>query len=90
MFADVLFRTGQYPEKAILPGAGVGYEGSGIVDAVGPGVTEFREGDRVTSFTNFSLQDFSAHGESVVLPVRRRPTIPGSRSGGATAPTSRS
>jgi NADPH:quinone reductase len=43
MFADSLFRTGQYPEKATLPGAGIGYEAAGIVDAVGPGVSEFRE-----------------------------------------------
>jgi hypothetical protein len=52
MFANILFRIGQYPEKAILPSAGVGYEASGIVNAVGPRVTEYREGDRVTSFTN--------------------------------------
>jgi NADPH:quinone reductase-like Zn-dependent oxidoreductase len=76
MFADILFRTGQYPEKAILPGAGVGYEASGVVDAVGPGVSEFREGDRATSFTNFSLQDFSAHRESVVLPARCVTPVP--------------
>lgn len=76
MFADILFRTGQYPEKAVLPGAGIGYEAAGIVDAVGPGVSEFREGDWVTSFTNFSLLDFSAHRESVVLPARCLTHVP--------------
>jgi NADPH:quinone reductase len=76
MFADILFRSGQYIENAILPGAGLGYEASGIVDAVGPGVTEYREGDRVTSFTNFSLQEFSVHRESVVLPARCVTPIP--------------
>jgi NADPH:quinone reductase len=76
MFADILFRTGQYPEQAVLPGAGIGYESAGIVDAVGPGVSGFREGDRVTSFTNFSLLDYSAHRESVVLPARCVTQIP--------------
>lgn len=76
MFADSLFRTGQYPEKATLPGAGIGYEAAGIVDAVGPGVSEFREGDRVTSFTNFSLLDFSVHRESAVLPARCVTPVP--------------
>src|SRR5690606_23038506 len=38
------FRTGLY--KQPLPG-GIGMEGAGVVDAVGPGVTHVRPGDRV-------------------------------------------
>jgi NADPH:quinone reductase len=43
-FIDVYFRTGLY--KADLP-ATLGMEAAGVVDAVGPEVTEVRPGDRV-------------------------------------------
>lgn len=43
-FIDVYFRTGLYPNA--LP-TGIGFEGAGIIEAVGPGVTQFRPGDRV-------------------------------------------
>jgi NADPH2:quinone reductase len=43
-FADVYQRLGQYGLQ--LPGI-PGQEGAGIVDAVGPGVTDVRPGDRV-------------------------------------------
>jgi len=44
-FADTYFRTGLYP--AALP-AGMGVEAAGVIEAVGPGVSHLREGDRVT------------------------------------------
>ena len=43
-FIDVYYRTGQYKEA--LP-HGLGFEGAGEVDAVGPGVDYVKEGDRV-------------------------------------------
>jgi len=43
-FIDTYHRTGLYPVP--LP-SGIGQEGAGVVEAVGPGVTEFRPGDRV-------------------------------------------
>ncbi|MFE2994030.1 quinone oxidoreductase family protein [Nocardia sp. NPDC059246] len=43
-FIDTYIRTGRYPQAVpYIPGS----EGSGVVTAVGPGVTEFRVGDRV-------------------------------------------
>ncbi|MGW4122773.1 quinone oxidoreductase family protein [Nocardia sp. NPDC004711] len=43
-FIDTYIRTGRYPQAVpYIPGA----EGSGVVTAVGPDVTEFRVGDRV-------------------------------------------
>jgi NADPH2:quinone reductase len=47
-FIDTYFRTGVYPAQ--LPG-GLGNEAAGVVEAVGEGVAEFREGDRVGYFT---------------------------------------
>jgi NADPH2:quinone reductase len=43
-FIDVYFRTGQYPLQ--LPN-GIGSDAVGVVEAVGPGVTDIRVGDRV-------------------------------------------
>lgn len=50
-FADTYFRSGIYPVP--LP-SGIGNEASGVVDAVGAGVTDLKSGDRVTytGFTN--------------------------------------
>ncbi|TVR74659.1 MAG: quinone oxidoreductase [Spirochaetaceae bacterium] len=44
-FIDVYHRTGYYPVPA-LP-TGLGMEGAGIVDAVGPGVDRWKGGERV-------------------------------------------
>src|SRR3954467_12462305 len=54
-FADTYFRTGLYP--AALP-AGMGVEGAGVIEAVGPGVVGFAEGDRVT-YTGSPLGAYS-------------------------------
>jgi NADPH2:quinone reductase len=43
-FIDIYFRTGQYPLQ--LPN-GIGSDAVGVVEAVGPGVTDIRVGDRV-------------------------------------------
>ncbi len=50
-FADTYFRSGIYPVP--LP-SGIGNEASGVIEALGPGVTGFTVGDRVTytGFTN--------------------------------------
>ena len=47
-FIDTYHRSGLY--KLPLP-SGLGNEGAGVVEAVGEGVTEFREGQRVGYFT---------------------------------------
>ena len=54
-FADTYFRTGLYPAK--LP-SGIGMEGSGLVEAVGPGVTHVKAGDRV-AYTGSPLGAYS-------------------------------
>jgi NADPH2:quinone reductase len=45
-FIDTYFRTGLYPSPVGLPFV-AGNEGAGEVTAVGPGVSEFKPGDRV-------------------------------------------
>jgi synaptic vesicle membrane protein VAT-1 len=51
-FADILARQGLYPDAPEMPFV-PGYEVAGFVDAAGPGVTGFREGDRAAAFTRF-------------------------------------
>lgn len=49
-FADVMARLGEYPHSSTVPFVG-GFEASGVVTEVGPQVSGFRPGDRVTGVT---------------------------------------
>ena len=51
-FADVVARQGIYPDAPKMPFI-PGYEVSGVVDLVGPGVDGIRGGERVAAFTRF-------------------------------------
>ena len=66
--AEVMFRTGQYLYPPILPST-LGYEASGTVEEIGPGVTGLNPGDRVSSVPSFSLQDYYTYGEVALLPA---------------------
>jgi NADPH:quinone reductase-like Zn-dependent oxidoreductase len=46
--ADILLRSGRHYQASGIPKR-LGYEASGVVDAVGEGVTRFRVGDRVST-----------------------------------------
>lgn len=63
-FADTYFRSGLYPVP--LP-AGIGVEAAGVVDAVGPGVTNVVVGDRVT-YTGF-LNTLGAYSTERLIPA---------------------
>ena len=63
-FADTYFRTGVYPMP--LP-AGMGVEASGVVEAVGEGVTNVKPGDRVT-YTGF-LNTLGAYSTERLIPA---------------------
>lgn len=67
-FIDVYVRTGQYPmDVPFTPGT----EAAGTVDAVGPGVTEVAEGDRVAY-----CMSPGAYAEHVVVPAQRVVPVP--------------
>jgi len=67
-FIDIYQRKGLY--KLDLP-ATLGQEGAGVVEAVGPGVTEVKPGDRV-AYSNV----LGSYAEYVVVPAQRVVPIP--------------
>ncbi|MDP9582695.1 UNVERIFIED_ORG: NADPH2:quinone reductase [Burkholderia contaminans] len=70
-FADTYFRSGLYP--VALP-AGIGVEAAGVVEALGPGVTNVAVGDRVT-YTGFlnTLGAYSTERLIAAAPLVRLP-----------------
>lgn len=66
--AEVMFRTGQYVTEPQLP-AILGYEVAGTVEALGPGVTGFAVGDKVSVVPCFMLGEYGLHGELVNAPA---------------------
>jgi NADPH2:quinone reductase len=61
-FIDIYFRTGRYPMP--LPN-GLGSDAVGVVEAVGPGVTDIRAGDRV----GYLLGPQGAYSDVRVMPA---------------------
>ena len=70
-YIDVYFRTGLYPQP--LP-AGLGMEGAGIVEAVGPDVTHVKPGDRVA----YAGRPPGAYAELRVMPAAILVLVPDS------------
>jgi NADPH2:quinone reductase len=68
-FVDVYHRRGVY--KLPLP-SGLGSEAAGVVEAVGPGVTDFQPGDRVAWGTG----PVGAYAEARVVPADRLVRLP--------------
>ncbi|MCW9003231.1 MAG: quinone oxidoreductase [Rhodospirillales bacterium] len=68
-YIDVYQRTGLYPLPS-MPGV-IGMEGAGVVEAVGPGVTNLKEGDRVA----YAML-VGAYAESRIAPADRLVVLP--------------
>lgn len=77
--AEVMFRQGQYLENPVLPSR-LGYEAAGIVDAIGPGTTGVKIGDRVSTVPSFSIGTYGVYGESAVVPAYAAARYPGNLS----------
>ncbi|MGD8177107.1 quinone oxidoreductase family protein [Marinimicrobium sp. ARAG 43.8] len=68
-FIDIYHRSGLYPLDAPF---GLGLEAAGVVDAIGPGVSGWREGDRVA----YCSGPPGAYADSHVVPADRLLALP--------------
>lgn len=69
-FADISARVGLYPDAPKFPMV-MGYEVSGVIEALGNGVTTFSKGDRVVSMCRFGGQaELVAIPETQVRKIR--------------------
>ena len=68
-YVDTYIRSGLYP--APLP-SGLGAEGAGVVEAVGPGVSDIKVGDRVA----YGSSPLGAYSEVRVMPADRLVVLP--------------
>jgi NADPH2:quinone reductase len=68
-FIDVYHRTGLY--KVPLP-SGIGSEGAGVVEKVGPGVTDLKPGDRIA----YASGPLGSYAEARLYPAERAIKLP--------------
>lgn len=66
--AEIMFRNNAYLYSPSYPST-LGYEASGVVEAIGSAVTEFKIGDRVSTIPAFSMNTYGTYGEKIVMPV---------------------
>ena len=69
-YIEIYFRSGVYPVPS-LP-SGLGTEGAGEVDAVGPDVTDFQVGDRVA----YAQAPLGSYAEQHVMPAEKAIRLP--------------
>ena len=67
--AEVLFRKGMYLQQAVLPSK-LGYEASGTVEAVGPGVDPSLIGKPFSTVPAFPADKYGVYGEVAIVPAQ--------------------
>jgi NADPH:quinone reductase-like Zn-dependent oxidoreductase len=65
--AESMWRLDDYIEPVRYP-AGLGYEASGVVEAVGSEVEGIAAGDEVDVMPSFSMNEYGTYGEVIVVP----------------------
>ena len=73
--AESMFRSGQYLEDPAFPSR-LGYEASGTVDSVGPGVQTWKPGDAVSTIPAFSQGRYGVYGDTAIVPAAAVATHP--------------
>ena len=67
--AEAMFRQGGYIQPPAFP-ALIGYEAAGVLEALGPDVSGFEPGQRVSILPNFSQGQYGVYGELAIVPAR--------------------
>jgi NADPH:quinone reductase-like Zn-dependent oxidoreductase len=73
--AEVMLRTGRYLVEPKLPSK-LGYEASGAVEAVGPGVDQSWIGKTVSTVPAFAADKYGVYGEVAIVPVNALAVYP--------------
>jgi NADPH:quinone reductase-like Zn-dependent oxidoreductase len=67
--SEAMFRAGAYMQVPKFPSL-IGYEGVGVVEALGSDVRGFSPGDRVCILPNFRLGEYGLYAEQAIVPAR--------------------
>ncbi len=67
--AEAMFREGRYIQPPGYP-TRIGYEASGVVEAVGEGVVNVKPGERVSILPMFQQGKYGVYAEAAVVPAR--------------------
>jgi len=67
--SEAMYRAGRYPVKPQLPSL-IGYEGVGTIEALGAGVTGYKEGDRVCVLPMISQGQYGIWADQAIVPAR--------------------
>lgn len=67
--SEAMFRTGGYGPPPKFP-ALIGYEGVGVLEALGSDAPGLTVGDRVCVMPNFRLGEYGVYGERAIVPIR--------------------
>jgi len=71
-FRDVMYTLGMLSDEAVehgFAGASLGLEFAGVVEAVGPNVTDYQPGDRVVGFGSHSFGTHSISSSNAMAPL---------------------
>ena len=67
--SEAMFRLGGYGPKPAFPTL-IGYEGAGVIEALGPGVTGYTVGERVCVMPTYPMGKYGTYAERAIIPVR--------------------
>jgi len=66
--SEAAFRAGQYPVKPKFP-APMGYEASGVIEAVAADVNDLQPGQRVCVLPTYRLGEYGVYAERAIVPA---------------------
>ncbi len=66
--SEAMYRSGRYLLPPKLPSL-MGYEASGVLEAVGPGVTGFTVGQPVCVLPNFRMGEYGVYADRAIVPA---------------------
>ena len=67
-FGEVLYREGKYVQETKLP-SHLGNNAVGTVDAVGDGVDNVAEGDRIAIIPSFQMNEYGVYAKHAIVPA---------------------